>query len=607
MRSGNSFFSFSGASMKEDLRRFRILPLITILAYFGFAILPVLLNYTSWENISDYTETVLTNRNIIISMIQIASGIGLSCAVFGYLHDTASCVAKHSKPITRSGLFWSSFTSGMIMIAIPIIITGIALFAVSGASASPDWLASQSMYDFDTAAKASLDVLTAPNILIWMLHSLLLSFYAFAFANLAGILAGLDIIHLLLAGFLLGAPSLIDAVINLLKSVFLYGYAEDFDFTMKLSPYLYLHDSEKLTAGDIPAMLIYLAVGILVTLLTVFIYRRIKLERERSSLVVPLVADILVIALTFVSATLLALLILELGYGNTNGKETAFLILVIVISLIFFPLFRMIADKSTRIFHPRAFVNLVIYAAIAALAFAFTVFDISGFENRVPDASDVASVEITSGYSLNGSITVTSPESAALACELHQRIVDNKDAVVPDGEEQLFNFGVRYTTKSGEVIDRNYLSVPLQAEKEYAALYESKEFRENDIIDTALIDRALDTLVVQYYEWYNSGTEDEEIWNTYDATDVKKEDIKALTEAINADLKARNFKDAKDRDSLYGTIEYNNEYYTVPDPACTEDVFFNIAVHPGDSNTKAFIDAHPYMRDWTMSGGMGPA
>ena len=40
--------------MKEDLRRFRIIPLITILAYFGFMVLPVLLNYHTWEEISYY-------------------------------------------------------------------------------------------------------------------------------------------------------------------------------------------------------------------------------------------------------------------------------------------------------------------------------------------------------------------------------------------------------------------------------------------------------------------------------------------------------------------------------------------------------------------------
>ena len=613
MRSENSFFSFSNASMKEDLRRFRIIPVITILAYFGFAILPVLINYHSWEYINSYMERVLLNQSLSMNIIHVAAATGISCALFSYLHGTASCVDKHSKPVTRSGLFWSSFVSGIIMIIIPILITGILMFCVSGASVSPDWLANLTANGDvpDIAAKASVDILTLPRIATWMAHSLLLSFYAFAFANLAGILSGLNIIHPLFAMFLLWAPCLIDLIIELLKETFLFGYwGWQDEFAMKLSPFLYLMENP-FGKETIAATLIYLAIGIAVTLLTVAIYRGIKLEREKNSLVVPVIADILVIILTFMAATTLGLLVTELGFGLESGKELPFILVVIALSLVFFPLFRMIADGSTRIFRPRFFVNLIIYAAVAALCFSLTVFDVAGFENKVPDSADVASVEIQSGYTAADPLTLEGPESIKLAADLHQSIVDNKYlAEHPYSTAEispLSNYSVIYTLKNGKIIARNYSSVPVELEDAYAALYESEEFRTKDQLDTAAIEKALKNLAIRYEAWLQDPNNPE--WGSYESSNVKKDDILPLTEAINADLRNRKFRDvAFTTDDPVNSFQFDYEdLYPNGSDVPGLPNYYHVNVLDGDANIKAFIESHPYLEDWTESGGYGPA
>ena len=124
------------------------------------------------------------------------------------------------------------------------------------------------------------------------------------------------------------------------------------------------------------------------------------------------------------------------------------------------------------------------YSAIAVVFVALTVFDITGFSKRVPEASDVKSVEmedfasfydnfIDSGFTeesnVNSKMQFTSPESIDKIVELHNYIVDNKlyagesetGAEVYDLDGTPVSIGseyihIKYKLENGNSLERYY-------------------------------------------------------------------------------------------------------------------------------------------------------
>lgn len=90
MKSANLYSSPSKAWYKENFRRFWVLPLLEFLALFLINILPIILNYSKFENVSDYTETTMSGCNIANIFVFCAISIVISASVFSYIHGVAS-------------------------------------------------------------------------------------------------------------------------------------------------------------------------------------------------------------------------------------------------------------------------------------------------------------------------------------------------------------------------------------------------------------------------------------------------------------------------------------------------------------------------------------
>ena len=122
----------------ETLRRCKALPVLIAVAYFLSNILPVLLSYSRLENVILYTYGTMTGSNLLNMAIGIIGGVVVSCAVFKYLHSTASVIDAHARPLTRTQLFRGSFFAGLVMIIGPVILTGLLYPCVMGAHSSGD-------------------------------------------------------------------------------------------------------------------------------------------------------------------------------------------------------------------------------------------------------------------------------------------------------------------------------------------------------------------------------------------------------------------------------------------------------------------------------------
>jgi hypothetical protein len=276
------------------LRRCKALPVLIAVAYFLSNILPVLLSYNRLENIITYTYGAMTGSNILNMAIGIAGGVVVSCAVFKYLHSTASVIDAHAKPLTRTQLFRGSFFAGLVMVIAPVVLTGLFYLCVMGAHASGDMVVILKDWGFDNY-KDMMHVLTASNIFGWMLDNILVIGFTYCVSCFAAILAGTAVVQALLSLVLVALPTVIYTFFLGYMNTFLYGYDGGGSLMRYLSPYAYLVTRGAYPFTAVPVtLLVYAAISVLLTLAAVGIYKKIKLENEENTIVVPYVAELLV-------------------------------------------------------------------------------------------------------------------------------------------------------------------------------------------------------------------------------------------------------------------------------------------------------------------------
>ncbi len=128
-----SAVSFSKTWMRENFRRYWIVPVLGFMGYFLSSILPVLLCYQRFDIVSSYASISISNQNPAIIGIDCILAVLMAVCVFSYLHNSASVTMIHSFPSGRGQLFDASALSGFFMMLIPVAANGILMMSLSGA------------------------------------------------------------------------------------------------------------------------------------------------------------------------------------------------------------------------------------------------------------------------------------------------------------------------------------------------------------------------------------------------------------------------------------------------------------------------------------------
>ena len=478
----------------EMIRRCKALPVLIAVAYFLSNILPVLLSYNRLENVILYTYGCMTGANLLNIAIGIAGGVVVSCAVFRYLHSTASVIDAHAKPLTRTQLFRGSFLAGLVMVIAPIVLTGLFYLCVMGAHASGDLMEIMKDLGYDTTIDVS-HALSVVNIFGWTLDNVLVIGFTYCVSCFAATLAGTAVVQALLSLVLVALPSIVYTFILGYLNTFLYGYDGGVDLAADLSPYAHLISRGEYPFTSVPITLIVFAViSVLLIFAAVAIYRKIKLENEENTIVVPYVAELLVILLTAIAVSMTMFVARSfLSIDTTAGA----VITIILATIVFFPIFCMIADQSFRIFKNKNVKVFIIYAAVMCVVMAFTLFDVTGFEKRIPAASDVKSVTVEDSNLIHPEIKgVKDEKTIGLLIDLHRSIVDRGEGTDEELNKPLHGQSyeicgsisgveVIYKLNNGKTLKRNYPAILPESYNAYAQFYNCKTVRENECLDEA--------------------------------------------------------------------------------------------------------------------------
>ncbi|MEY8296086.1 hypothetical protein AAK943_03950 [Emergencia timonensis] len=495
MKSKKSFCNLSAVLVSRNLKQFWLIPFAAFLAYFIRGILPLIVKSSSYETLRYLTNDVLSNHDYVYLGVLMVLPICASIAVFSYLHGNAPATAMHAMPFSRKKLYRSSVVSGMIMIVLPILLIGLC-YAV---------LLRGDVYDL------------APEILpSWIFRTFVSTFFVYAVSTFAAVVAGSVVTHILLAMFFNGLLPITIYLVNRFMSAFLFGYSNSPLASYIFSPVSFERNNYISILYDGYTMLTYLAyllVAFLLIWCSAAAYRRLPLEKEGNATVITWLGEIICVLFAFVATIIFDFFIIS--WGGEIINLPLLLIGSLIGSFLFYIVARMILEKSLAVFRLAALKKYMAVLAALVLFFGLTVFDLTGYTTKVPEAGTIESIALDDPFPLIGmpeylsdnEVVLTKEENIVNLTNFHRLLVKNKSYLTKETENTYF-FEISYHLKDGNEIRRFY-SVPLENKlgliDAYRKIYESSEYKQSALTsiqneqasDFQLLDKTGEKLIMK--------------------------------------------------------------------------------------------------------------
>lgn len=452
----------SGALMKEIFRMYWYIPVFTFMLYFFAGIMPILSNMSNMDSIDYYIHESVKNMNIIYTGIVCVVPVITAVLMMGFIHKESKALMLHIQPLSKNRIFNSYYISGWLMCIIPLLITTALYLLLS----------------------FRIHAITRFDIIYWLLSSIAVMTWFFGITVFAGTLTETAVMNLLAAGVLTIIFPVLVSIAEAYCNIFISGYykmpecvtyiAENYNPMLNM---LFRYGEEE--TGRTIVFAVYFAVGVLLSAWGRRIYKTRKLERVGSSTLSKTFEELMTYLVVFVGMSSFGLMM-----WTFSDSRLMIIVGMIIGTLLTLSIVKIIVNRSMRIFGRDFLRSLAVYSAIAVVFVALTVFDITGFSKRVPEASDVKSVEmedfasfydnfIDSGFTeesnVNSKMQFTSPESIDKIVELHNYIVDNKlyagesetGAEVYDLDGTPVSIGseyihIKYKLENGNSLERYY-------------------------------------------------------------------------------------------------------------------------------------------------------
>ena len=475
-----NLFALSPALILENFKMYWYLPVLTLIVYFFGGIFPIITNYDKLYTINILISNNFSNLSFVFIPLLLFVPLIAACIVMSFYHNESRALALHAQPYSKSRLFNSQILSGWLMCILPLLVMSL-LYLCFMKEVTPDLTSSSISYPY---RDDYTNVYTASAIFRWLGDSVVIMTFFFGMFVLAGSLVGTTVMQVLLSGVMFGILPLMIFIINAFCDSFLLGYDGMSDFMERL-----MTDSIPLICivcgwGSAAKLnLAYLAAGIGMLALARFAYSRAKLEKVGDSMIFKAIEEIITWLIVFVGMAAFGWIFYNMA-SNTKG---VLVLGMITGALITFLVVKIIIAKSIKVFNRQNLISLCIFAVIAALFTGFTVFDLSGFANRLPEESKIRSVELSGtatfrtsydSYYYDASIlkdkqksaVSTDPAAISAMYELEKYIVENRlydyEMVVYDTAEyaregDTIEYGVdrisfRYKMKNGTSFKRTY-------------------------------------------------------------------------------------------------------------------------------------------------------
>lgn len=454
---------FNATIIKKDLLHFLpawLLYLVVLLVRFPVALLSDLVEIR--EEFGYPPEEIPVQRSIdtiwilqsgFAPLIFAVASLAFAMLLFYYLHFAKSSNMIHAYPVTRTQLFCSHLLSGMLMVTVPIVITGLCQLGVV----------------------ASVDMRLAGAALFWMLWALVSGTLFFGIAvflcMVTGILLAVPVFYLCALYLVEGLSYLVSSIIRELNygcSVIGISYSSLFRFFTPMDYLSYetdfsipIYDSKVLWQAGIryqgvKGMIVYLVVAAVLFVLAHILYQRRKLEDVGKVITVRFLRPIFQWGVSFTGGAVLSLLFFtERSYFKPANQFPLLLLSFLAFSVLIWYLLEVIMTRRWKAMTRRKWGELAAYLAMFTVLFTLMECDAFGIEKRVPEADRVAAVFLDA----NRQYAFTDPEEIEEILSLHRELTMEKKEVEA-AQNEYFDFGqwinIDYYGTNGERLSRSY-------------------------------------------------------------------------------------------------------------------------------------------------------
>ena len=571
-----NIFALSPALILENFKMYWYLPVLTLIVYFFGGIFPIITNYDKLYTISNLIADNFRNLSLVFIPLLLFVPLIASCIAMSFYHSESRALALHAQPYSKSRLFNSQVVSGWLMCILPLLVMSL-LYLCFMKEVTPDLTSSSLPYSY---SDDYTNVYTTSAIFGWLGNSIVIMTFFFGMFVLAGALVGTTVMQVLLSGVMFGILPLMIFIINAFCDSFLLGYDGMSDFMERL-----MTDFIPLirivcgwgSATSWKLNLAYLAAGIVMLILAGFAYGKAKLEKVGDSMIFKIIEEIITYLIVFVGMAAFGWIFYNMA-ANTKGV----LVLGMVVgTLITFFVVKIIIAKSIKVFNKQNLASLCVFAVIAVLFTGFTVYDLSGFANRLPDENKIQSVELSGAATFRTSydeyyydesvlkdtqkpVASTDPAAISAMYELEKYIVENRLYVY-----EIVTYDIAEYAREGDVIEYGSERISFRYKMKNGTSFKRTYFVRIDDTIVDLLDK-----VVATDDWKSHFTLADKLdlsgfdsamlsLNSYrtDQTDefvINRKQVENLISAKDADLSSRSyFESLKVLNHLDG---YSGEY-----------------------------------------------
>ena len=430
--------------------------------------------------------------------ISFVFGLFFAMLAFSHLTQSRATNGFHALPVRRETIFLTAYLTGLFCQLSTILVT----FLLGAAVSAPLHL---SFWSVTGAAMGSA-----------MLEAVF--FYSFA------------VLCMMMTGQILAAPVfyfvgniLVPGMEYLLRNFagnFLYGYSGHTDVALGfLSPPLYMYtmctevaiasietcesDSYYVTAYALEhrsfmILAAYALAGLVIALIALLLYRTRKSEMTGSTVAFPWATPIFKYGVAFCTAVALGQFLYYFLFGQyrSSGNDSlpGTILCMVAAGLVGYFVAEMLIKKSFRVFRAGAKGAAIVAGALVLLGVAMS-FDLTGYEKRVPDESEIESAF----YTFSGMTNVTTDDADTIRrlTAAHRAIAKNRNeqARIADawdadtlsqsdyGDIEPFHLRLTYYLKDGSQLSRSYyvylrrseLTAPSSVTARVNALYTCRE------------------------------------------------------------------------------------------------------------------------------------
>lgn len=319
--------------------------------------------YSNYLNVLAFNGSSSSFVVILIMAVPVLTALLL----FRYLQNSKAADMVHALPIRRATLYNTHLLAGLILLFVPVLITGLAAWSlVSG---------------------LAMKGLSGQDVLVWLSISLLLNLLFFMTAAAAGMITGISIVQGVLTYILLLLPTGLSVLLLHNLDHFIYGFAFEYYVENVIpSPLLRMMEftSYPIHRSEIAA---YLLISLLLYGAGLWLYQRRALERAGNAFAFDILYPIFKYGVAF------CFMLLAGSYLNVATENMGWTYIAYFLgSLLAYIAMEMLLKKSLYVFSLKTFKGYGVFAVVMVLLLAGLQADVLGLERKIPPLAEVESV-----------------------------------------------------------------------------------------------------------------------------------------------------------------------------------------------------------------------